>query len=65
MAPATRSARALYLYDGGRDTMFRIHGTNEPWTIGRNMSSGCIRMVNKDVIDLFERAEIGAKVIVR
>jgi lipoprotein-anchoring transpeptidase ErfK/SrfK len=58
-------ARALYLYQGGRDTLFRIHGTNEPWTIGQNVSSGCIRMQNKDVVDLFERAEIGAKVVVR
>ena len=57
-------ARALYLFDGGRDTLFRIHGTNEPWTIGRNVSSGCIRLVNADVVDLFNRVRIGAKVIV-
>nr|WP_246085121.1 L,D-transpeptidase [Rhizobium glycinendophyticum] len=57
-------ARAMYLYKGGRDTIFRIHGTNQPWTIGLNMSSGCIRMMNKDVEHLYDRAEIGAKVIV-
>jgi len=58
-------ARAMYLYDGGRDTMFRIHGTSEPWTIGHNVSSGCIRMVNADVADLYGRTPIGTKVIVR
>lgn len=57
-------ARAMYLYKGGRDTIFRIHGTNQPWTIGLNMSSGCIRMMNKDVEHLYDRAKIGAKVIV-
>ncbi|MCF3641486.1 L,D-transpeptidase [Rhizobium sp. TRM95111] len=57
-------ARALYLFKGGRDTIFRIHGTNQPWTIGQNMSSGCIRMMNKDVEHLYERAGIGTKVIV-
>ncbi len=57
-------ARAMYLFDGGRDTMFRIHGTSEPWTIGHNVSSGCIRLVNADVIDLYNRVKVGAKVIV-
>ncbi len=57
-------ARAMYLYKGGRDTIFRIHGTNQPWTIGLNMSSGCIRMMNKDVEHLYQRADIGTKVIV-
>lgn len=57
-------ARALYLYKGGRDTIFRIHGTNQPWTIGQNMSSGCIRMMNKDVEHLYKRAGVGTKVIV-
>lgn len=57
-------ARAMYLYKGGRDTIFRIHGTNQPWTIGLNMSSGCIRMMNKDVEHLYERADVGSKVIV-
>jgi lipoprotein-anchoring transpeptidase ErfK/SrfK len=57
-------ARAIYLYEDGRDTIYRIHGTSEPWSIGLSVSSGCIRMVNEDVIDLYERVEIGAKVIV-
>ena len=57
-------ARALYLYQGGKDTIYRIHGTSEPWTIGLNVSSGCIRMLNKDVIDLYNRAKVGAKVVV-
>ena len=57
-------ARAMYLYRNGNDTAFRIHGTNQPWSIGLNMSSGCIRMMNRDVIDLYDRASIGAKVIV-
>ena len=57
-------ARAIYLYEGGQDTIYRIHGTSEPWSIGLSVSSGCIRMVNEDVIDLYERVEIGAKVIV-
>jgi lipoprotein-anchoring transpeptidase ErfK/SrfK len=58
-------ARALYLYEGGRDTLYRIHGTNEPDKIGRNVSSGCIRMRNIDVVDLYNRTPLGAKVIVR
>ena len=57
-------ARALYLYSGNRDTLYRIHGTREPWTIGRAVSSGCIRMLNEDVIDLYNRAPLGTKVIV-
>lgn len=57
-------ARALYLYQGGRDTIYRIHGTSEPWTIGLNVSSGCIRLLNKDVIDLYKRTKVGAKVVV-
>lgn len=59
-------ARALYLYDAeGRDTLYRIHGTNEPTKIGRSVSSGCIRMRNIDVIDLAERVGLGTRVIVR
>lgn len=58
-------ARALYLYQNGRDTLYRIHGTNEPEKIGRAESSGCIRMRNIDVIDLYNRVQPGAKVIVR
>ena len=57
-------ARALYLYRGGRDTMFRIHGTNQPNSIGQAMSSGCIRMMNHDVIDLYNRVPVGANVVV-
>ncbi len=57
-------ARALYLHRGGRDTIYRIHGTNQPWTIGQNMSSGCIRMMNSDVKHLYRRTPVGAKVIV-
>ncbi len=53
-------ARALYL----GSTLYRIHGTNEPWTIGQDVSSGCIRMTNDDVTDLYERVKVGAKVIV-
>jgi len=53
-------ARAMYL----GSTLYRIHGSNEPWTIGHNVSSGCIRMRNSDVIDLYERVKVGAKVVV-
>ncbi|WP_081910144.1 L,D-transpeptidase [Thermopetrobacter sp. TC1] len=58
-------ARALYLYKDGRDTLYRIHGTNQPWTIGRAVSSGCIRMRNEDVIDLYNKVRVGTKVIVK
>jgi lipoprotein-anchoring transpeptidase ErfK/SrfK len=57
-------ARALYLYDGNKDTLYRIHGTREPWSIGLAVSSGCIRMLNEEVIDLYNRVRIGTKVIV-
>ncbi len=57
-------ARALYLFQNGNDTLYRIHGTNEPLSIGKFASSGCIRMVNQDVIDLYRRAPIGTRVIV-
>ena len=57
-------ARALYLFQGGKDTLYRIHGTNEPRSIGRAVSSGCIRMLNADVIDLYDRVPIGTKVVV-
>jgi lipoprotein-anchoring transpeptidase ErfK/SrfK len=57
-------ARALYLWQGNKDTLYRIHGTNEPWTIGHNVSSGCIRLTNEDVIDLYDRTSVGAKVVV-
>ncbi|WP_068115737.1 L,D-transpeptidase [Tropicimonas marinistellae] len=55
-------ARALYLYRGGRDTRYRIHGTPQPWTIGRSVSSGCIRLANDQVIDLYERVPVGTNV---
>ncbi|HCO53808.1 L,D-transpeptidase [Pelagibacterium nitratireducens] len=57
-------ARALYLYRSGGDTMFRIHGTNQPQSIGLAMSSGCIRMLNHDIIDLYERVPSGTRVVV-
>lgn len=57
-------AAALYLFRGGRDSIFRIHGTNQPWTIGQNMSSGCIRMMNEDIQHLYSRSDRGTKVIV-
>ncbi len=55
-------ARALYLWQGNKDTLYRIHGTTEPWTIGTSVSSGCIRMVNQDAIDLYNRTSVGAEV---
>ncbi len=58
-------ARALYLFNKGGDTGFRLHGTPEWRSIGKAMSSGCIRLINQDIIDLHARAEIGAKVIVK
>lgn len=57
-------ARALYLYKGGRDTMFRIHGTNEPWSIGNAVSSGCVRLLNEDIIHLYERTPVGTNVVI-
>ncbi|MFZ2100716.1 MAG: L,D-transpeptidase [Oricola sp.] len=57
-------ARALYLYNKGGDTGYRLHGTPEWWSIGSNVSSGCIRLMNQDIIDLYNRVEDGAKVIV-
>lgn len=57
-------ARALYLFQGDVDTLYRIHGTFQPQTIGTAVSSGCIRMINADVSDLYERVSIGAKVVV-
>jgi lipoprotein-anchoring transpeptidase ErfK/SrfK len=57
-------ARALYLYRGNHDSYFRLHGTNEPTTIGQAVSSGCIRLFNQDIIDLYNRVPIGAPVVV-
>jgi lipoprotein-anchoring transpeptidase ErfK/SrfK len=58
-------ARALYLYEGNRDTMYRLHGTNEPGSIGQALSSGCIRLFNQDIIDLHQRVPTGTAVVVR
>jgi len=57
-------ARALYLFQGKKDTLFRIHGTNEPSSIGKAVSSGCIRMLDSDVIDLYGRVAKGTPVVV-
>ncbi len=56
--------RALYLYRDGHDTFFRLHGTTEPETIGHAVSSGCIRLFNQDIIDLYDRVKVGARVTV-
>ena len=58
-------ARAMYLFADGRDTLYRIHGTNEPRSIGKAVSSGCIRMLNEDVAELFDAVQIGTRVVVR
>ncbi len=58
-------ARALYLFQGSKDTLYRIHGNNEPASIGKAVSSGCIRMLNQDIIDLHRRVPTGASVTVR
>jgi lipoprotein-anchoring transpeptidase ErfK/SrfK len=57
-------ARAMYLYANGVDTLYRIHGTNEPSSIGKALSSGCIRLLNQDIADLYLRVPIGSNVIV-
>ncbi|MBD9371643.1 L,D-transpeptidase [Rhizobium sp. ARZ01] len=56
--------RALYLYQGKNDTLFRIHGTSEPWSIGKAVSSGCIRLFNQDIIDLYGRVPVNSRVVV-
>ena len=56
--------RALYLYRNGRDLGYRLHGTYQPWSIGHDVSSGCIRMFPEDVIDLYQRCPIGTRVLV-
>ncbi len=58
-------ARAMYLYQDGRDILFRIHGTNEPWSIGEQVSSGCIRLLNEDVADLYQKVGVGTPVFVK
>ncbi len=57
-------ARALYLFEGNVDTLYRLHGTNEAHSIGRAVSSGCVRLLNQDVIDLYNRTPLGARVVV-
>lgn len=57
-------ARAIYLYQGKRDTHIRIHGTTQPWTIGTNSSNGCFRMINEHVMDLYGRVSMGAEIVV-
>ncbi|WP_029356345.1 L,D-transpeptidase [Bosea sp. 117] len=57
-------ARAMYLWQDGKDTLYRIHGTVEPYSIGTNVSSGCIRMINQDAIDLYNRTPTGTRVVV-
>ena len=57
-------ARALYLWQANGDTLYRIHGTNEPDSIGHNISSGCIRMRNESAVDLYDRTPIGTTVVV-
>jgi len=58
-------ARAIYLYSGGKDTLYRIHGTNNSATIGGYETSGCFRLSNADVLELYEKVRNGAKVIVK
>ena len=58
-------ARAMYLFNKGGDSCYRLHGTPEWFSIGKAMSSGCIRLMNQDIIDLYDRAGVGDKVIVR
>lgn len=58
-------ARALYLYQNGRDILFRLHGTTEPWSIGQAVSSGCVRLLDEDIADLYGRVDVGTEVIVR
>jgi lipoprotein-anchoring transpeptidase ErfK/SrfK len=58
-------ARALYIFQDGRDTLYRIHGSPEFWTIGKAVSSGCVRMMHQDVIDLYDRVPTGSRIVVR
>ena len=57
-------ARALYIFENGRDTLYRVHGTNEVWSIGRAVSSGCVRLLNQDIIDLYGRVATGSPIVV-
>jgi lipoprotein-anchoring transpeptidase ErfK/SrfK len=58
-------ARALYIYQDGRDTIYRLHGTPETYSIGTAVSSGCVRLINQDIIDLYNRAPVGTPIVVR
>lgn len=57
-------ARALYIYQNGRDTIYRLHGTGEVWSIGEAVSSGCVRLLHQDVIDLYRRCPVGTPIVV-
>jgi lipoprotein-anchoring transpeptidase ErfK/SrfK len=57
-------ARALYIFQGNRDTLYRLHGTAEYWTIGTAVSSGCVRLMNQDIIDLYGRVPVGSPIVV-
>ncbi|GAA4523927.1 hypothetical protein GCM10023174_06610 [Chelativorans composti] len=67
MAPGINNplgSRALYIFRNGKDTIYRIHGSREAWSIGRAVSSGCIRMINQDIIHLYDRVDVGAPIVV-
>jgi lipoprotein-anchoring transpeptidase ErfK/SrfK len=67
MAPSATNplgARALYIHDNGRDTLYRVHGTHQPWSIGNSISSGCIRLLNQDVIHLHDQVRDGSPIVV-
>jgi lipoprotein-anchoring transpeptidase ErfK/SrfK len=57
-------ARALYIYRDGQDTFYRLHGTRETWSIGQAVSSGCVRLLNQDIIDLYQRCPVGTPIVV-
>jgi lipoprotein-anchoring transpeptidase ErfK/SrfK len=59
-----KSGKGAYLFESGKGRLYRIHGANEPWSIGKSMSSSFIRMMNQDIIDLYRRVPDGAKVVV-
>ncbi|MEO4000436.1 L,D-transpeptidase [Mesorhizobium sp. CAU 1732] len=58
-------ARGLYIHQNGRDTIYRVHGTHQPWSIGRSISSGCIRLINQDIIHLHDNVRDGSPIVVR
>ncbi|MFS8180658.1 L,D-transpeptidase [Pseudovibrio denitrificans] len=57
-------ARALYIYQDNKDTLYRLHGTAEYWSIGKAVSSGCVRLMNQDIIDLYGRVPVGSPIVV-